>query len=133
MKISAKQYAKALQELTRGKDEKDIDSAVLSFAKELKKQRKLKLVGDIVNKFSDIYNKENGIAEADVISAREIDGEQMEKIKSFVGNKYEVKEVIINKKIDESIKGGIIIRVNDEVLDGSVSKKIKNLNNLLKK
>lgn len=133
MKISAKQYAKTLQELTRGKNEEDIDSVILRFAKELRKQRKLKLVDDIINKFSNIYNKENEIVEVEIISARELNEEQADEIRSFIKDKYEAKEVMLNKKIDEKIKGGVILRIGEDVIDGSVSKKLKDLSVLLKK
>jgi len=132
-KISAKQYAEALYELTRGKTEEKINSVVSDFAKELRKQRKLKLADNILNKFSGICNKENGIVEVEVISARKINEYQEEKIKSFIKDKYEAKEVCLARKIDKKIKGGIILRVGDEIIDGSVSRKLKNLSVLLKK
>jgi F-type H+-transporting ATPase subunit delta len=133
MKINSKQYAKVLYELTKDKSEKEIDSVVLDFSKELRKQRKLKMMDDIMSKFSDIYNKENRIVEVEVISAREIEEGQVKEISSFVKEKYGAKEVILDKKIDEKIKGGIILRIGDEIIDGSISKKIKNLGVLLKK
>ena len=37
------------------------------------------------------------------------------------------KEIITNNIIDKNIKGGIIIKVGDEVLDGSVSAQLKRL------
>ena len=118
MNISTKQYAKALYDLTKEKNEKDINSIVLKF---------------IIKKFSEIYNKENGIVECEVISAREIGDKQAEEIDSFIKNKYKAKKVSLTKKIDEKIKGGIILRVGDELIDGSVSKKLKKLSVLLKK
>lgn len=133
MKITTKQYAKALLELTKDKREDEIDSIVLKFSKELKRQKKLKDADEILDRFSEIYNKESGIIEVEIISAREINDDQVDKIKSFIKDKYEAKKVMITKKIDEEIKGGIILKIGDEVIDGSISKKLKNLNLALKK
>lgn len=133
MKISAKKYAKALHELTKDKENGEIDSIVLNFAKELKKKRKINSLNDIVANFSDIYNEANGIVECEIVCAREIGTNQIDEIKDFIKNKYNAKEVIDSVSIDESIKGGIILKIGDEIIDGSVLKKLKNLNILLKK
>ncbi|MFA6790519.1 MAG: F0F1 ATP synthase subunit delta, partial [Parcubacteria group bacterium] len=84
MRISAKQYSKALYDLTKGKDEKELDSIVFNFASELRRRRKLNLSDDIMKIFSEIYNKENRIMEAEIVSAREIGNEQMIGIKNFL-------------------------------------------------
>ncbi|MDD3498180.1 MAG: ATP synthase F1 subunit delta [Candidatus Moranbacteria bacterium] len=132
MRISAKQYSKALYDLTKGKDEKELDSIVFNFASELRRRRKLNLSDDIMKIFSEIYNKENRIMEAEIVSAREIGNEQMIGIKNFLKNKYGADKVILDPKMDKNIKGGIIIRMGEDIIDGSILKKMKKLNNLLK-
>jgi len=37
------------------------------------------------------------------------------------------KEIIITEQVDESILGGIIIKINDLVIDGSLAKGLKNI------
>jgi len=132
MKISSKQYAQTLFELTQDKSENDIDNVVRKFAEVLKKNKQMKLFADIIKKFSDSYNKENGIVELEVISAREISEEQIEKIKDFVKDKYKARKVLLVKKIDQKIKGGIILKVGDEILDECVNRKLQELGRMLK-
>ncbi len=124
MKISAKQYAQTLYELTRDKSAGDIDSVIVKFIKLLKENRQLKMLAGIIKRFSEIYNKENGIAEVEVISRRKLSENQIDKIKDFILQKYQSKEIILKNSENKNIKGGVIIKVGDEVLDGSVVGKL---------
>lgn len=131
MKISVNQYAKSLFELTAGKSEREINSAVLNFIKFLQKNRQMKLAGKIIEKFGEIYNKRNGIAEADVITAQKLESHQVHKIESYIKEKYDAKETVIKNIVDENIKGGMIIKVGDEVADGSVRGQLERLRKCL--
>jgi F-type H+-transporting ATPase subunit delta len=131
MKISAKQYAQALYELTLGKSEQDIDMVVEKFFKKLIKRNQKKIAPKIIEKFKDIYNENSQAVEAQVISAREVVESHSDDIKNFLKEKYRAKDVFLDFKIDKGIKGGIIIRVGDEVLDASISSKLKKMNFLI--
>ena len=71
MKVSIKQYAQALFDLTNGKSEQDISIIVKNFADQLKKDGQLKNAGAIMEKFGRLYNETHGIVEA-AVSSREI-------------------------------------------------------------
>jgi F-type H+-transporting ATPase subunit delta len=131
MKITATQYAKSLYELTVGKSETEIDGVVAKFLKVLIKNRQLKIAKKIMESFATIFNAENGIVEAEVATSRELESSQVHKIKSFLKEKYQAKEVVMKNKIDASIKGGVVIRVEDEILDGSVARQLGELKRVL--
>ena len=131
MKASAAQYAKTLYELASGKDKSEIDSIAASFAKLLAKNNRLKMAPAIIEKFGNIWNRENGILEADVESAYPLNDEASGKITKEIKEKYGAKEVILNNKINKDIKGGIIIKIGDEVTDSSVKKQLKMLKQAL--
>lgn len=133
MKISNQQYATALFEATHGKSQSEINSAVANFVKILEKNNQVKNFNGIINKFSEIWNKEEGIVEAEVVSAEKLSGELVDKLSRFIKEKYKTKEVSIVNKIDKSIKGGIIIKVGDEVMDSSVAGQLKKLKSSLEK
>ena len=132
MKISTIQYSKSLYELTAGKSRQEIDNIIVSFAKMLMKNNQLKMAGKIIEKFNGIYNQKNGIVEADITSREKLSSELAGKLEKFVKEKYQAKEVVIKNKIDESIKGGIIIKVGDEIVDASLKNHLNNLSKLLK-
>ena len=127
MKITSKQYAQTLYELTQGKSEDEINSVIKKFAELLKRNRQLNLLSDIVKRFSETWNKNNEVTEAEVISREELGKDLRVKIKKFVKNKYQAREVILKNKTDKKIKGGIIVQVGDEILDGSVSRRLTEL------
>lgn len=133
MKVNAIQYSKLLYEVTAGKSRQDIDNIIVKFTALLIKNRQIKLIGKIIEKFSEIYNKKNGIVEADVITRYKIQDIMIKQIEKFVKEKYKVKEVVLNSKIDENIKGGIIIKVGDEIVDASISGKLRSLKSSLEK
>jgi F-type H+-transporting ATPase subunit delta len=127
MRITATQYAKALHEAVRGKSQKEIPEVISGLVKILAKNNQLKNSGKIIAKFSDIYNKENEIVEAEITSREVLSNKLSNKIKSFVKEKYRAKEVVLKNIVDEKIKGGIVLRVGDELMDASVSKKLRDL------
>ena len=149
MKIKEGKYAQTLYELTNGKNNSDINAVVSNFIKVLAKNGQIKLASKIIQKFNEIWNAGEGIVEAQVISTHKLESAQLHKIESYLKEKYlpatlrlpemqslqagvamqagDTKKVIIHNVIDKNIKGGIIIKVKDEVLDGSISAQLANL------
>ena len=127
MKASIQQYAKTLLELTDGKTEQAVSDVVKKFAEVLKKDGQIKNAGKIIEKFSEVYNAKHGIVEAEVVTRQTPERQNVDRIEKFIKEKYAAKEVMIKNIIDENIKGGIIIKVGDEVLDGSVIGQLKKL------
>lgn len=131
MKITVNQYANGLYELTTGKSKREINDVIANFIKTLQKNRQLKLAEEIIAKFNEIYNQENGIVEAEVVSHEVLCNSLLIKASNYISNKYKAKEVVLNNKVDSNIKGGIVIKVGDKILNGSVAKQISNLRNTL--
>jgi len=127
MKITIQQYARTLLELTENKTEKEISPIIMHFTDVLKKEMQMKNAPMIIEKFSELYNAKKGIVDATVITADKAGNSEMKKIKNYIEEKYSAKEVIINNMIDEKIKGGIIIKVGNDLIDGSVSAQLKKL------
>lgn len=132
MKISATQYATTLYELTQDKSKPEVDSVAKKFTEMLAKNGQLKMAKKIIEKFSDIYNQKNGIVEVEITSREVLNNELRNKVSNYVSNKYKAKEVVLINKINENIKGGIIIKVGDEIVDASINRQLINLNKLLK-
>ena len=131
VRISAKQYAQALFDLTDGKSKAEIEKSVADFACHLNSERKLKIADKIMEQFGKIYNKENGIVEAEVTTREKISESLEKKVNQFVKEKYETKEVLLKNIVDENVRGGMIIRVGDEVIDGSIAGKLTELKKIL--
>lgn len=133
MKITSVQYAKALYEATERKSQNEIDNAVENFVKILAKNNQIKNAGNIIKKFGEIWNKKEGIVEAEIISWEALSNESLNNVSKYVSNKYKAKKVVLNNRIDKNIRGGIIIKVGDEIMDGSVERQLKELKSSLEK
>jgi F-type H+-transporting ATPase subunit delta len=131
MRVTAKQYAQTLYDLTDGKPNEEIEKSVADFARHMHKERKLKLAGKIVEQFSKIYNSGKGIVEAEVVTTEKLSGGNEKNVKDYIEKKYQAKEVVLKNVINKSIKGGILLKVGDEVIDGSVRGKLDNLKRTL--
>ena len=132
MKITVAQYAKALDASLENKSDEDVKVVIANFLNVLKKNNQLKLMDKIMENFSSIYDKKNGIVSVQVTSVKELDEKTLAEVKKYVAQKYGAKEVILKNKIDKKIKGGIVFRVGDEMIDASVSRKLIELEKTLR-
>ena len=90
--------------------------------------KRLSIIGDIAISFIQLYNKQNDIKEATVITASPID----EDLKSIILSKINTsdsKSISLTNIIDSSIIGGFIIRFDGKEYNASMK---QNLNNLKK-
>ena len=88
--------------------------------------KRLSILIDIANSFKGLYEKENNMTKAIVITALPISTEiksiVLDKIKSISNKKVEIKNII-----DASILGGFILRFEDKEYDASMISKLKKL------
>ncbi|HOA81343.1 MAG TPA: F0F1 ATP synthase subunit delta [Defluviitaleaceae bacterium] len=81
---------------------------------------------DILNSFLNRIKEYKGIVTATVITAVALSNEQINLIKAKLTNSLK-KQVQIETQIDQSIIGGLIIRVGDSILDASIGGKLQSL------
>jgi len=78
----------------------------------------------------ELINKQKGILVAEIYSTQELDSLVVSKIVETLQHKtltQGVKEIKINQKIDTSLIGGLKVKINDLVYDGSIRGKLENL------
>lgn len=86
---------------------------------------------DIADAFIEKYDEANGIVEATVTTTIDIDDAQAENLKSVIKQRFSVNKVNLTKIVDSTIIGGVIIRVGDQVVDGSVVKRFNDIKKTL--
>jgi F-type H+-transporting ATPase subunit delta len=124
MRISVKQYALSLYETVVGKKAGD---EISNFLKLLVKNNDLKLADKIIAEFIRIWNEQEGLITVEVVSARELNKESDTAIKNFLKEEKAAKSVELKKSVDEKLLAGIILKFDDQVIDGSLKKKIARL------
>jgi len=131
MKLSSSQYAQALYQLTKNKPENEVDVTIEEFVNNLRQNGLIGKANEIIKKFIEIYNKENGILQAKIITARELNEEMIEKIKDKLKEEYQAEKIELETMIDKKLKGGIKIIVGEDILDGSIAGRLAKLKNSL--
>lgn len=131
-KITVKQYAESLYQATKDLGGKDLKAALENFVKLLAANRDLKQADKIVNKFKLIYNDNEKIEEAEVISRQKFSENIYLKIEKMLAKDLN-KKITLIKKVDNNLLGGFIIKYQDVILDGSLNSRIKNLTHHLLK
>ena len=101
-----------------------------NLAKILIERDRMALVPEIQEIFADQLRAERGIAVAQVTSAERLTPDEQElvreKLEAMTGKRIE-----LAMKIDPDIIGGIIVRIGDQVIDGSVRNKLERLRSRL--
>jgi F-type H+-transporting ATPase subunit delta len=130
MKLTSQQYAQALFEAIAETAPHDHDKVLDNFVKILAQNGDLGKYEEIDTEFRKLKLLSQGIKEAEVTIAKEVEANSalIHKLNEIVGSKVEIKQ-----KVDESIIGGVVIRVDDTLIDASVKTQLNNLNSELKK
>lgn len=94
-------------------------------------KRRLFALPQLIRALRGLIADEKGEVTADVIAAKEMTKAQQDKLaktlKSSVG-----KDVKINLAVDESLIGGLIVKVGSKMIDTSIRSKLANLQNSMK-
>lgn len=92
----------------------------------LLENKRIGIIQDVVEKYIDLYNADNGIQTATVTTAveltPEIEKKVLQKVQDITGGK-----ATLENKIDESILGGFVLRVGDLQYDASVTGRLNSL------
>lgn len=82
----------------------------------------------ILAEYLKIYYKDNNEIAVTAIFSKMISENQRKKLLEKLENKTG-RKVVLDIKIDESIIGGGIVRINDDIIDGSIKRQIENIKN----
>ena len=88
--------------------------------------KRVKIIGDIASSFIQLYNKNNNIKEATIITASPINNELESKILSMINIK-DAKSVNLTNVVNPNIIGGFIIRFDGKEYNASVKQNLINL------
>lgn len=129
MKLTAAQYAQALFEALQQSSPKDQDLVLERFVKILAGNGDLGKYEQIENEYRRLDLQKQGIKEAEVTFARKMEsnGKMLEELNRIVGNRLNLKS-----KTDPGIIGGVIVKVDDTLIDASVKSQINHLTQSLK-
>lgn len=127
MKVLVKQYAKTLYNLFDGKKKNEVEKIIAEFVAVLAENNDLGKIKKIIAEFEKFWNKERGIVEAEITSARGLDKDVVKLLNSYIVKLSGAKEVIMSEKVDKNLLGGVVLRFGDKVVDGSLRNRLEDL------
>lgn len=110
---------------------RDAQPEVRNLAHLLVERQRAGLIPDIVEAFNEAVLAERGIVVADVTTAEQLDESMQADVRERIGTLLG-KKVELRLHTDPEIIGGLIARVGDEVIDGSVQTRLRQLRSRLK-
>jgi len=117
---------KVIDELLPGK----VSELTMTFLHFLVKKGRADLIIDIIAQYEKLYNIHNKRIKVDATSAIELNDEAKAKIVKTI-EEYTKQTVLPNFMVQKDIKGGLLVRIEDWVFDGTLKSQLVNLFNKL--
>ncbi|MCJ8338451.1 MAG: F0F1 ATP synthase subunit delta [Pseudomonadales bacterium] len=108
----------------------DLDESGQNFIRLLAENHRLALIPEISVQFEQLKANQESNVEIDVTTAYALNEQQQQKLTQALSAKLG-REVSLTSTIDKSILGGVVIRTQDLVIDGSVRARIAKLAEVL--
>lgn len=102
-----------------------------NFVRVLAENRRLELLPEMRAQYDALRNEREGVIEADVFSAFELDDAQLADLVAHLESKTG-RKVKARVQMDKELIGGIRVVLGDKVIDGSVRAQLNALENALK-
>ena len=103
-----------------------LDDKGRNFIRVLADNRRLPLLGEIATQFERYRANQERSVDVTLLTAFPLAEETGDKLAEVLGRKLE-REVRVQSQVDESLLGGVLIRADDLVIDGSVRGRLNKL------
>ncbi|WP_455542825.1 F0F1 ATP synthase subunit delta [Intestinibacter sp.] len=107
-----------------------IDNDLKNFLKVLIEKGRISSIKAIEATYKELLNDKNNIIEGYVISAVSMDDEKIKELEKELSKKYN-KNVTLTNKVDKSILGGVLVRLGNTEIDGTIKTRLDGLKNQL--
>ena len=94
-------------------------------------KRRLFVVPSFLSVLEDLIAESKNELTADVISAKELTTGQLDKLAESLKSNFS-KDIKINASVDESLIGGMIVKVGSRMIDTTIQAKLNSLQNVMK-
>lgn len=104
----------------------DVAPAAMNLACLLVAKNRLRILPGLLAEFRRLVNAYHGREEAEVITAVPIGDEERKKIETDL-SAISGKEVMVSSRVDPDILGGLVARLGDKLIDGSIRTRLREL------
>ncbi len=110
----------------------DLSAIMKSFLILLFDKGRIGFLREIASYYKDLADELKGVVKASIVSATELSKDAVDKIKEALSKKTG-KNIVLKVEQDQSLIGGVVTKIGDLVLDGSVKTQLINMKETLKK
>ena len=107
-----------------------INNNLKNFLKILVEKGRISSLKSIELTFKELLNDKHNIIEGTVISAIALTEKQVKELEEKLSKKYN-KNVTLENKVDKSVLGGVLVRLGNTEIDGTIKTRLDGLKNQL--
>ncbi|WP_027700968.1 F0F1 ATP synthase subunit delta [Metaclostridioides mangenotii] len=107
-----------------------VSNNIKNFLKIIVDKDRVVCLEDIRDSYKELINEKNNILEGRAISAIAMSENELNELQTKLSSKYN-KNVVLENIVDETILGGVLVRLGNEEIDGTVKTRLSNLRDQL--
>ncbi len=130
MKISSKQYAKLIDQCTENVvDEEKLNKQIALVLKLIRRNRDQAMFDKIIDEYDKLSQSKSGEILVQLESGTKLSEQQIERIKGKISQEKDVAsdKIKLILTVDPRLIGGIRVKIENKIIDGSVESKLARL------
>ncbi len=107
-----------------------VEPGVLNLAQLVVGRNRVDAIGGMVTEFQRLYDQARGVQHARVITAVPLSADAKVALTRQL-EQYTSAQVVVNEELDPAIIGGLVVRIGDKLIDGSIKGQLEALHRQL--
>ena len=108
-----------------------LDTITGNFLGVLAKNRRLGQLPGVIRAFNTLSARHRGELTAEIVSAHALDDDQVEALKQKLRTRMG-RDINVDLRVDPAILGGLVVKIESQMIDGSIRTKLNNLAHAMK-
>ena len=108
-----------------------LDTITGNFLGVLAKNRRLGQLPGVIRAFNTLSARHRGELTAEIVSAHTLDDDQVEALKQKLRTRMG-RDIAVDLNVDPAILGGLVVKIESQMIDGSIRTKLNNLAQAMK-
>jgi len=108
-----------------------LDTITGNFLGVLAKNRRLGQLPGVIRAFNTLSARHRGELTAEIVSAHTLDDDQVEALKQKLRTRMG-RDINVDLRVDPAILGGLVVKIESQMTDGSIRTKLNNLAQAMK-
>lgn len=125
-KISRREKKELIERLFKDR----ISQELINFLYILIDKRRENYILDIINRYKELYNEHENIVNVVAITAVPMEEGSKDKLKVVLADKLQ-KKIEVTNEIDNTIIGGVLLKIKDKELDGTIKSQLESIRKVI--